>query len=369
MCFFSVCAFTFLTNFGIGGLAPAFYPLSLEFNKTQKETSALLLWPILTLGVFNFFWVPMANYFGKRPVFVFATLLLCLCYVWGATATTFQSLLWSNIVAAFAGSSTEALGASTVGDLYFVHERANLMSMYVNAINGGNTIGPLVCGFVVQNLGWRWHKWIAVILVAVNWLLVVFYYPETRYDRTKAASTTLSTRCIDDREAKVAVETATGELNGQVEEQQQIRKKSYLEELNPWSGLAEGVNLLELFARPWPMIVYPAVIYSFLGFAVSLAWLVAINILNSFVLQAPPYNWKPSINGLINIAGLIGNLIGAWAGGWLVDRYSDWRSRHHGGIFQPETRLHLMWIPALIVPAGCLVWGYGQAESLNWTAL
>ena len=107
----------------------------------------------------------------------------------------------------------------------------------------------------------------------------------------------------------------------------------------------------------------------FLGFAVSLAWVVAINILNPFVLQAPPYNWKPDINGLINITGLIGNVIGAFLGGWVVDKYSDWRSKKNNGVFQPETRLHLLIIPALIVPAGCLAFGYGVGEQLNWTAL
>lgn len=112
--FTSVCAFTFLTNYAIGGLAPAFYILSIEFSQTMTSTSHLLLYPILVLGLFNFFWVPLANYFGKRPVFVFASLLLCLCYVWGAVATSFKSLLWSNIIAAFAGSSTEALGAAIV---------------------------------------------------------------------------------------------------------------------------------------------------------------------------------------------------------------------------------------------------------------
>jgi len=56
----------------------------------------------------------MANYFGKRPIFVFALLLLCISYIWGALATSFESLFWSNIVAAFAGSSTEALGAAIV---------------------------------------------------------------------------------------------------------------------------------------------------------------------------------------------------------------------------------------------------------------
>lgn len=116
--FGSICAFTFLTNFAIGGLAPAFFVLSIEFDKTMEETSHLLLYPILVLGAFNFFWVPIANYFGKRPVFVLASALLCTCYVWGALATSFESLLWSNVVAAFAGSSTEALGAAIVNVSY-----------------------------------------------------------------------------------------------------------------------------------------------------------------------------------------------------------------------------------------------------------
>jgi MFS family permease len=64
-------------------------------------------------------------------------------------------------VAAFAGSSTEALGAAMVNDLYFLHERGLMMSIYMSAISGGNTIGPLICGFVVESIGWRWHKWIA----------------------------------------------------------------------------------------------------------------------------------------------------------------------------------------------------------------
>jgi hypothetical protein len=63
------------------------------------------------------------------------------------------------------------------------------------------------------------------------------------------------------------------------------------------------------------MILYPAVIYSFLCYSISLVIVVAVNILNPFVLQAPPYSWSPQINGLINIPGILGNLLGAWAGG------------------------------------------------------
>ena len=89
---------------------------------------------------------------------MFASLLLCLAYLWGAVAQSFESLLWSNIIAAFAGSSTEALGAAIVNDLYFLHERGSMLGIYMNAIAGGNTVGPLICGFVVTSLSWRWYE-------------------------------------------------------------------------------------------------------------------------------------------------------------------------------------------------------------------
>jgi MFS family permease len=106
-----------------------------------------------------------------------------------------------------------------------------------------------------------------------------------------------------------------------------------------------------------------------IALSVSLAWVVAINIISPFLLEAAPYHFGPSITGLINIPGLLGNVFGAWAGGWLVDRYSDWYSKRHHGVFIPESRLHLLWIPTLIVPAGCLAFGYGGQEGLHWTAL
>ena len=236
---------------------------------------------------------------------------------------------------------------------------------------GGNTIGPLICGFIITSLSWRWHKWIAFILTFINFVVVFLFVPETRYARG-GIRTILAAEGVSETSSSEEVTTAEKEAyaNAQeIEEVNRIPKKTFRQNLSLWSGTPKDTNLFKLFLRPLPLIVYPAVILSFLGFAVSLAWVVAINVLNPFVLQAPPYSWKPDINGLINIAGLVGNLIGAWLGGWVVDKYSDWRSKKNNGVFQPETRLHLLIIPASIVPAGCLAFGYGVGKDLNWTAL
>ncbi|KAF2400137.1 MFS general substrate transporter [Trichodelitschia bisporula] len=352
--FGAVCAFTFLTNYGISGLAPAFGVLAQEFHKSPGEVADLLLWPLLVLGIFNFFWVPIANYFGKRPVFIFASLLLFLTFIWGARAQTFRSLLWSNIISAFAGSSTEALGAAIVNDLYFLHERGTKLSIYMNFIAGGNTIGPLICGFVAENVGWRWHKGVAAIATGITFATVVFLVPETQFTRNLDAGGS----ALSDSEAEKGVPVTT-----------EVAQKTFWQELSLTVGMSPGTNIFELFVRPFPLIVYPAVLFAFLGYAVSLAWVVAINIMAPFILEAPPYLWGTSLIGLINLAGFLGNVFGSVIGGWCVDRYSDWRARKNNGVFEPEMRLFLLILPALIVPAGCLVFGYGVGRSLHWTAL
>lgn len=219
----------------------------------------------------------------------------------------------------------------------------------------------------------------AAIFTGVNWLVVLFCCPETRFERHEDRSlVSASDSFIGQTESDPAsLEKTTSPFEktvsltppGTPPATDTVPLKTWTQQLNPWSGVTKNANLVKLFIRPLPFIVYPAVIFAFLGYAVSLAWVVAINILNSFVLQAPPYNWSASINGLINIPGLLGNIFGAFAGGWVVDKYSDWRSRKNGGVFQPESRLTLLIIPALIVPAGCLVFSYGVQETLNWTSL
>ncbi|KAK3395451.1 major facilitator superfamily domain-containing protein [Sordaria brevicollis] len=379
--FLAVCSFAFLANFGIGGLTPAFYLISVEFGKTQVETGALLLWPVLTLGAFNFFWVPIANYYGKRPVFVFSCALLCACSMWGAVADTFKSLLWSLIIAAFAGSSTEALGASIANDLYFLHERGAVMGVYMNFIAGGNTIGPLICGFIVAEYSWRWHKWLTFILTLVSFLAVVFLVPETTYirygqyasdsDSSRGSTPGLAARLQAEKRYGATRARAARSHLGHVDESQtpHLPKKSWVEELSVWPVAVPGTPLWKLFFRPFPMWSYPCVIFAFLAYAVSLEMTVAVNILNPFVFQAPPYNWSPMTNGLINIPGLIGNLFGSVLGGWMVDRFCNWTTKRNNGVYEPESRLWLCIVPLLISGSGCLVFGYGVERTLGWVSL
>lgn len=133
-------------------------------------------------------------------------------------------------------------------------------------------------------------------------------------------------------------------------------KKTFLQELKPWSGVHPTTSFVNFFIRPWPLIVYPAVIYSFISYSFSMIWGVCVLDTSASVFQLPPYNFTPGINSLIYVASLIGVGIGTYAGGALTDRFAEWRARKNNGIFEPETRLVLLIIPFFVVPVGLLMY-------------
>lgn len=66
---------------------------------------------------------------------------------------------------------------------------------------------------------------------------------------------------------------------------------------------------------------------------------------------------------------LVGNLFGAYIGGYLTDVYAARQARRNQGIFEPESRLVLLLIPATLTAAGILMFGFGAERYLHWAVL
>jgi hypothetical protein len=141
-------------------------------------------------------------------------------------------------------------------------------------------------------------------------------------------------------------------------------RKSFFQELKPWSQINPNTSFLELLFRPWPLIVYPAAIYTLLVFSSTLAWSLCVLNTNASIFQKAPYNFSPGINSLIKIPPIIGTIFGVYLGGALTDQYVQWRARKNNGIFEPEMRLAALILPFFVVPAGILMY-YSPSQNVD----
>lgn len=68
-------------------LGPGFVPISQQLGITVDILSQATAWLILALGLCVFFMNPLAKIFGKRPIYVFASLIMVIVSIWVSHAT------------------------------------------------------------------------------------------------------------------------------------------------------------------------------------------------------------------------------------------------------------------------------------------
>jgi hypothetical protein len=192
---------------------------------------------------------------------------------------------------------------------------------------------------------------VGAIFAGINALAFFLLFPESQYIRDNGHKPNLSTPTP--REKPEASAAPPREIGSDYPVENQ--KRTFLEELNPFSKIDPQKNYLLLLLKPLPLVLYPATLFGFLVFASSLGFFLAALSVNPSVFQAPPYNMSPAINGLINIPSLIGHFAGSISGGALTDKIAEWHARRNKGIFEPEARLIALIIPLIITPAGLLM--------------
>ena len=174
---------------------------------------------------------------------------------------------------------------------------------------------------------------------------MVLFMPETQYHRKY-----ITGEREQNGDSKEVVSESTTEVNAP------LPKKTFLQELIPWSKINPEASYIHLFVRPWPLIVYPAVIFGFLIFSTTLAWIVMVLNVNASIFQGRHYHMKPGINSLINVSAVIGIFIGSYVGGGLTDLIAARMAKRNKGVFEPEFRLIALIFPAVIVPVGLLMY-------------
>jgi hypothetical protein len=192
------------------------------------------------------------------------------------------------------------------------------------------------------------------IFAGINAVALFFFFPETQYFRNKP-NRVQSTTDNSKENAVVTAQETDSTSSAQASESSMKPKKSFFQELKLWSPLNPDVSYISLFLRPWPLVIYPAVIYSFLTFSAVLGWGICVLNVGASIFQVPPYNMSPGIQSLINIPAIIGVGLGTYCGGALTDKFAEWMSRRNNGVYEPENRLVMMILPLFICPAGVLM--------------
>jgi EmrB/QacA subfamily drug resistance transporter len=120
--------------------------------------SAYLLTSTVTVPV----WGKLSDLFGRRRLFqagVFVFLVgSALC---GFAQTMTQLIVWRAVQGVGAGALVP-LAMTIIGDIFTLEERAKMQGLFSGVWGISSVFGPLVGGFVTDQLSWRWVFWINI---------------------------------------------------------------------------------------------------------------------------------------------------------------------------------------------------------------
>lgn len=96
--------------------------ISKEFHVPVGSAPLQTSTVIIVVGVAPLFWTPLANVYGRRPVYIFSTVVGIVGTVGSAVAKSWGTLIFARFVSGLGVGAAMCLGAATVTDVFFMHE-------------------------------------------------------------------------------------------------------------------------------------------------------------------------------------------------------------------------------------------------------
>ena len=287
-----------------------------------------------------------------------------------------------NAVQCWLGSLAEILVQITVADVYHVHERGLMNSIYIFLSNAGSTLGPVIAGFETTGLGWRWVWWLLVIVFGVQFFLMFFGFEESKFhpqeiiegrsvsvvgEEAGEAEEDEPVILAERKKSVVSIKQDAPSQNPHTDPEKlsasqspspsdahrrasittridpTIPRKTYRERLALFSpSPGRPLDFLRHTYQPFLILfTIPGVAYSSLVYAVLLAWSTTQSAALSTYMIKPPYNFSATGIGLMNLAPFIGNTLGSAICGVLSDWLVLRLAKRNGGVYEPGMRTSL----------------------------
>ncbi|KAK3349399.1 major facilitator superfamily domain-containing protein [Lasiosphaeria hispida] len=339
-----------ITSFGAFIVTNASAAYTATYDQMNAEFGNSRL--VATIGLSTFvlgialgpFWSPLAEFYGRRPIYLASFLAFMIWMIPSAVAQNIQTMLVARFFQGLAGSAFLSVSGGTVGDLFSRDKMQMPMAIFTLAPFIGPSTGPLIGGITNSFAYWRWTHYIILIESGVAIVILFFFVPETYHPVLLAR-----------KAAALRAETGDG------------RWKAPLEKTSRSVARTVGYSLL----RPFQLLAYePMCLILDLYSAILLGLLYLF--FGAFPLvfrNNHGFNlWQV---GLTFMGLLIAMIVAAASTPFwhrVRDGLAERRRRISGGELkgEPEDQLPMVILAAPLITGGLFWFGFTTYPSIHW---
>lgn len=361
-----------------------------DISYDSMNTGAGVLF--IAIGWNTFLLTPAASLYGRKLSYIFCIFVGLVGAVWFALSKATSDTIWSQLFVGASESCAEAHVQQSLTDMYFLHQLGSVLTVYILATSVGTYLGPLIAGFIVEYVGFRWVGWIAVFISTGLLAVIVFGMHETMFDRRKYTGVVqhsvhgekpikaqlaekLEKTDVSDERNSVSLNMLAHSNNLELaltkDKGAHEPKKLYWEQVKlitkapnlVGTGFVQYLKRLLLLFR---VFLFPPTLFSGLVWGMQDALLTFYLTVEDDEYYDPPYNYGNTKVALMNVPCLIGAVIGCVYAGVVSDWFALWMAKRNGGIQEAEFRLYFLIVPAILTPIGLILFAVGTDQHWSW---
>src|SRR2546429_3349710 len=126
----------------------------------------------------------LGDLFGRKPFLIAGMIGFVAASALCGVAQDMTQLIVFRVVQGLFGGMLFASAFTVLGDIYTPAERARIQGLFGGVFGLSSIIGPVVGGFLTDNLGWRWVFYVNLPVGLLGVLVVTAFLP---FVRTKAS--------------------------------------------------------------------------------------------------------------------------------------------------------------------------------------
>ncbi len=122
----------------------------------------------------------LGDMFGNRPVFLGGTIAFMVTSILPGLAPTIELMLFFRVLQAVGAAFALALNYGIVIETFSPSERGKALGAFGAIFAAGSILGPMISGFVLGALSWRWIFFVGQPLALISLILAWRYLPQSR---------------------------------------------------------------------------------------------------------------------------------------------------------------------------------------------
>ncbi|KAI5843429.1 major facilitator superfamily domain-containing protein [Morchella snyderi] len=335
-----VSLYTFVSPFASSIAAPAAQAYAKEFGITNTTIASMTVSVFLIGFAFGpLFFAPLSEIFGRVKVMQVSIFLFLVFNIACAVAQTTGQMIAFRLLAGLAGSSPLALGAGILSDIWAPVDLARAMAFFALGPLVGPVCAPIIAGFIVQHISWRWVFWVLSIVTGVTAVVGALIFKDETY-----AIVILNRKAAAARKA-----TGNENLHTVFEVSRDIKTSFKIALTRPFLMLALNPVLLSLGL--------------FMAFTYGFLYLMFVTFPTLFQGE---YGETVGIAGLNYLAPGIGFLLGLATFTPALQKTYLKLTAANGGVAKPEFRLPTLFVGSILISGGLFWYGWSAEKRLHW---